>query len=133
MYRTYQLKRRTASQQASTMASAPTLESLVVRLENAVARLEALDGKKSTATVQQTKDREAPVAEVPLVLSAFDEVIAGPLQSFLSLSDKLGGKIKVAADLLQEAFVKERTILLAITKCKVFDKEKNIKLRHSNT
>ncbi|XP_034016345.1 adenylyl cyclase-associated protein 1 [Thalassophryne amazonica] len=77
------------------------LESLVQRLEAVVGRLEtlpALGGSTGEAVSEYVE--------------AFDGIISGPVTQYCSLSQKIGGDVQKHADLMKEAFSRERQILV---------------------
>ncbi|XP_077446374.1 adenylyl cyclase-associated protein 1-like isoform X2 [Stigmatopora argus] len=93
-------KREGVNTQALCMAE---LANLVQRLELAVGRLEAMSGPN---------DRAPAAGAVAAYVDAFDEMVSGPLAEYYNISKKIGGDVLKHADMMKEAFAKQRQILL---------------------
>ncbi|XP_057683857.1 adenylyl cyclase-associated protein 1-like isoform X1 [Corythoichthys intestinalis] len=83
------------------------LANLVQRLELAVGRLEAMSGPVGACN-------QAPVATgaVSAYVEAFDGIVNGPLTEYYNISKKIGGDVQKHADMMKEAFAKQRQVLL---------------------
>lgn len=99
-----------------------SLNSIVQRLEAAVARLESAQGHPAASSsssrdvalvgaVSSSDSTEAFVA-------AFDSLIESHVGRLLAAADKIGGQVLQGSQLLKEAFAVERSIVLATSKCK---------------
>ncbi|KAM4630020.1 adenylyl cyclase-associated protein 1 isoform 2-T2 [Polymixia lowei] len=77
------------------------LAGLVQRLEAAVGRLEAVSGSggqgKTTTAVN---------------VEAYDDIIAGPVAQYLSLSQQIGGDVQKHADMMKKAITCQRQLLV---------------------
>ncbi|KAI9613206.1 hypothetical protein KEM48_003901 [Puccinia striiformis f. sp. tritici PST-130] len=104
-----------------------SLFTLIKRLEAATSRLEDIAIAQTTAggsamTAEnsaaggQASFQEAPT-ETPPSLKAYDELIAGPLQKYLSLSKEVGGTAQEQAQNVEAAFNAQRTFLLITSSC----------------
>lgn len=51
-------------------------------------------------------------------VTAFDEILSGPLKHFLDLSSKVGNVVQQEAGMVQQAFNAQRQFLLMASKCK---------------
>lgn len=95
-----------------------SLSSIVQRLEAAVARLESVQGH-ATATSSSSRDLAASSSDsVDACVAAFDSLIDSHVGHVLAAADKIGGQILHGSQLLKEVFSVERSIILAISKCK---------------
>ncbi|KAI5062933.1 hypothetical protein GOP47_0021480 [Adiantum capillus-veneris] len=98
-----------------------SLSSLVQRLEAAVSRLEKTQGQGQSASLSS---RDLPLMDaatsvaVDASVSAFDSLIETHVGRVLSASQQIGGQILQGSQLLKDAFFIERSIVLAISKCK---------------
>jgi adenylyl cyclase-associated protein len=110
------------------MAQNSEFLTLVARLEAAVARLEGLGARadSTTATVQgiasltgEGKGAAAGVTAPAPVVAAFDELVQTRVGRLLVVADKIGGQVLQSSQLLQRAFEAEKSIVFAISQCKV--------------
>lgn len=102
---------------------ASNLEALVRRLEIAVGKLESAGSiaSGSGGAAGQADRSAAPSTESSLApsVAAFDELIDTAVTKFVEVAEAIGGPVREASKLLEEAFRKERTVVLAISQCKV--------------
>ncbi|CAL8292478.1 unnamed protein product [Merluccius merluccius] len=81
------------------------LASLVQRLEVAVGRLEAASGSGGGPAGGAGQAESAYVG-------AYDDIIAGPVAQYVSLSQKIGGDVQKHADMMKQAFSCQRQLLV---------------------
>ncbi|OAV95574.1 hypothetical protein PTTG_08485 [Puccinia triticina 1-1 BBBD Race 1] len=104
-----------------------SLFTLIKRLEAATSRLEDIAIAQTTAggngmTAEnsnaggQTSSPQTPT-ETPPSLKAYDELIAGQLQNYLSLSKEVGGTAQEQAQHVEAAFSAQRTFLSIAGSC----------------
>ncbi|CAG9581543.1 unnamed protein product [Danaus chrysippus] len=108
----------------ATHSSAADLESLIERLERVTSRLERLPVLLSTTLTPPSSPTPLTV-QVDLIetdnmsINGYQELMQGPLQTYLQLSNQLGGDIATHANLVNEAFQEQlRYIQLATTRSK---------------
>ncbi|MCO5613477.1 hypothetical protein L7F22_067754 [Adiantum nelumboides] len=98
-----------------------SLSSLVQRLEAAVSHLEKSQGQGQSTPVSS---RDLPLmnatASGPLAasVSAFDLLIETQVDRVFAAAQKIGGQILQGSQLLKDVFSIERSIVLAVSKCK---------------
>nr|CAG4641819.1 EOG090X08PR [Eurycercus lamellatus] len=94
------------------MASAAELAQIVQRLETVACKLEATigSGVKGVANMQEE-------ALTPSVL-AFDDIVSGPLSSYVKLSKTIGGDVAQHCDMVQQGFKAQRQYLLVASRSK---------------
>ncbi|GAQ84855.1 Adenylate cyclase-associated protein [Klebsormidium nitens] len=101
---------------------ASNLEALVRRLEIAVEKLESAGGIASGsggATGQPDPSTASPTeSSLATSVAAFDELIDTAVTKFVGASEAIGGPVREASKLLEEAFKRERNVVLAISHCK---------------
>jgi hypothetical protein len=116
-------------------AMATGLEALVKRLEIAVEKLENTGGiaPREGGGVPQGAPRNNLSEESVLHPSvvAFDELISTFVAKFIKAAGAIGGSVLDASKLLESAFKGERTIVLAISQCKVSLYVRPIKLHEA--
>lgn len=100
-----------------------SLSSIVQRLEAAVARLESIEGRSTTASARAlpadvSVSAGSPAASLDASVSAFDSLIDSDVARVLAAAQKIGGQVLQGSQVLKEAFSVERGIILAIAKCK---------------
>ncbi|XP_041068754.1 adenylyl cyclase-associated protein 1 [Carcharodon carcharias] len=91
------------------------METLVQRLEKAVSRLETMEqsGRRGAGSdvAGCGSDELAPFVE------AFDELLDGPVATYLKLSKEIGGDVGEHANMVTEAVKMERAFLVTASKC----------------
>ncbi|KAJ3218686.1 F-actin-capping protein subunit alpha [Dinochytrium kinnereticum] len=98
------------------MATEQTLSAVIKRLETATLRLEEIVKAKgavdSIPTASGTRDL-SPAADgkASPTVAAFDELIAGPLQTLIDLSASIGGLVQEQAAFVKEAFLAQRALV----------------------
>lgn len=91
--------------------SAAELAILVNRLETVTTRLEKISENQQKAT----SNMNAREVLSPSVL-AYDQLLAGPFQSFLNLSSQIGGEVLTQAKMVESAFQCQRNFLVITSK-----------------
>jgi len=99
-----------------------SLEAVVLRLEQAVSRLEAL-GTRATSTspdkgISSLIAPQGAEASTPAV-DAVDQLVQSRGGRVLAAADKIGGGVLQTSQVLQRAFETEKAIVHAISQCKV--------------
>ena len=89
------------------------VQSVVSRLEAVASRLEAI-ASKSTGSQTAGGDSDS----VSPYVVAYDDIVAGPLSKFISLSSEISGDVKKQAVLVKEAFDAQRNFLVVASKSK---------------
>lgn len=84
------------------------LASLVQRLEVAVGRLEAVAGGSGPAGGSSQG--------VSAYVEAYDSLIQGPIEQYLSLSAQIGGDVQKHAEMMKKAFACQREFLVTASK-----------------
>ena len=111
---------------------ASNLEALVRRLEIAVEKLESAGGiaSGSGGAAGQPDPSTASPTESSLApsVAAFDELIDTAVTKFMGAAVAIGGPVREASKLLEEAFKRERTVVLAISQCKVSPAYEEVKI-----
>ncbi|XP_059087636.1 adenylyl cyclase-associated protein 1-like isoform X4 [Tigriopus californicus] len=85
------------------------LASLIQRLEAVAIKLESAQGGTGAASAE---DLSAHV-------SAFDDIVAGPFNSFLALSTKIGGDVASQGRMVSDALRAQREFLVIVSKSKL--------------
>ncbi|XP_018420024.1 PREDICTED: adenylyl cyclase-associated protein 1 [Nanorana parkeri] len=80
------------------------MQSLVVRLEKAVGKLELLGGGSCGGG--------ASPAEVAQFVHAYDSLVSGSVEDFLKLSKEIGGDVQKQAELVRTAITLQREVLV---------------------
>lgn len=106
-----------------------SLEAVVVRLEQAVSRLETLGSRATSSSadrgISSLVGFADPGASQPagsashLSVEAFDELVQARVGRVLAAADKIGGGVLQTSQVLQRAFDAEKAIVRAISQCKV--------------
>lgn len=105
-----------------------SLEAVVVRLEQAVSRLETLGSRATSSSadrgISSLVGFADPGASQPagsashLSVEAFDELVQARVGRVLAAADKIGGGVLQTSQVLQRAFDAEKAIVRAISQCK---------------
>lgn len=94
---------------------AQDLTTLIARLEAATAKLEELSGS--------VKPSVGPDGKTPPWIAAFDELLAGPFQLYLDLSQKVGGAVAEQAVKVKEGLNVTKTLLCTAVSSKKPDQK----------
>ncbi|XP_059482079.1 adenylyl cyclase-associated protein 1 isoform X2 [Neocloeon triangulifer] len=89
---------------------ADVLEALVGRLEAVATRLESLLPPGTVAPSAPAAPASGIVA-MSASLQAFDDILQGPLATYLAASTKIGGDVATHADVVRQAFAVQRSYL----------------------
>uniref|UniRef100_A0AC35UAC4 Adenylyl cyclase-associated protein n=1 Tax=Rhabditophanes sp. KR3021 TaxID=114890 RepID=A0AC35UAC4_9BILA len=109
------------------------LESLVKRLENTTARLEALSLQKPSLPPKPGHQIAAKSTgesmEAPNAVKIFDDQVSTAVTEFVNLSKKIGGDLNEAADKLAEIFNEQKNFIwFASSQTALSDNELGVKL-----
>lgn len=99
-----------------------SLEAVVMRLEQAVSRLEGLGSRATSTSPDQGISSLVgpPGAGAPLpAVEAFDQLVQARVGRVLAAADKIGGGVLLTSQVLQRAFEAEKAVVHAISQCKV--------------
>ena len=101
-----------------------SLEAVVMRLEQAVSRLEGLGSRATSMSPDQgisslVGQPGAGAGAPPAAVEAFDQLVQTRVGRVLAAADKIGGSVLQTSQVLQRAFEAEKAIVLAISQCKV--------------
>jgi len=89
-----------------------SLDQLVARLEAATSRLEALAGNAPGGSA-------APAGEAAgEMLSSYDEIVNGPVKTFVEASHKIGGEVQEQAEIFHKAIKAQRDFVAVVSKSK---------------
>lgn len=104
-----------------------SLFTLIKRLEAATSRLEDIAIAQTTVggTALTAESSTGPgmnsfpeaTTEAPPSIKAYDELLSGPLQKYLSLSKEIGGPAQEQASHVEASFNAQRTFLLITSSC----------------
>ena len=94
-----------------------TMDALVARLEVVTARLEAQAGGGPVPVASQPSAAPAAAGANPASVSAFADVLSGPLAKLITLSKPLGEEIVEVTTVFADAFTKEATVIATIAHC----------------
>eukprot|EP00039_Didymoeca_costata_P028706 m.22002 g.22002 ORF g.22002 m.22002 type:complete len:459 (+) comp7313_c0_seq1:40-1416(+) len=86
------------------------LSALVSRLEAVAARLETASASGGGGDVATAAGGE--------MLDAFDEIVNGPVKTFIDASASLGDDVAKQADFVKNAFAAQRAFLVTVSQCK---------------
>lgn len=103
-----------------------SLAAVVMRLEQAVSRLEGLGSRAtSTSPDQGISSLVGPpgAGAPPAAVEAFDQLVQARVGRVLAAADKIGGGVLQTSQVLQRAFEAEKAIVHAISQCKRPDPE----------
>ncbi|XP_052823658.1 adenylyl cyclase-associated protein 1 [Octopus bimaculoides] len=89
------------------------LETAVVSLERVSTRLENI--ANTSGKLVNTGNSEEVLS--PFVV-AYDDIIKGPVATFIALSSKINGNVKIQAAMVQEAFNAQRSFLVQVSRSK---------------
>ncbi|KAJ3105212.1 F-actin-capping protein subunit alpha [Phlyctochytrium planicorne] len=95
------------------MSAEQTLSAVIKRLETATIRLEEIVRSKGGADAPASGARElgATDAKVAPAVTAFDELISGPLQTLVDLGTSIGGLVAEQIGHVKDAFVAQRAMI----------------------
>ncbi|CAL1538504.1 unnamed protein product [Lymnaea stagnalis] len=102
------------------------LQAAVSRLEAVATRLESLAARSAVGGGGHSAGGDSDAVS-PYVL-AYDDLIAGPLSKYISLSNDVGGDVKAQAQLVKSAFDAQRSFLIVASKSKQPDQNTLIQL-----
>lgn len=95
--------------------SQEALTKLITRLELVTNRLESVQTSQPNGSV--TNGVHAVSEEVHPSIVAYDDLLDGPLKSFVETSNSIGGDVKTIAGLVDKVFNYERRFLFEASKC----------------
>uniref|UniRef100_A0A0B7AU63 Adenylyl cyclase-associated protein n=2 Tax=Arion vulgaris TaxID=1028688 RepID=A0A0B7AU63_9EUPU len=92
------------------------IEAVVTRLESVAARLEALAARSEGAQHAGGHSAPADSGVVAPLVQAYDDILSSSLAQFLTLSNNIGGEVKIQSALVKEAFDAQRNFLVIVSK-----------------